>query len=80
MQAREPMRADGVFRMASVAKPMTAIGIMILQEEGHLLIHSPVSRYLPAFEGPGVEASAEPARNGGQRLLRTGGEARPVER
>ena len=30
LETKTPMRTDAIFRMASVAKPMTALGIMVL--------------------------------------------------
>ncbi len=42
---------DTVFLMASITKPMTAIGIMILVGRGHLSLSDPVSRFIPEFTG-----------------------------
>lgn len=50
-EAKKPMRADSLFRMASMTKPVTAAGIMILAEEGKLSITDPVEKYLPEFAG-----------------------------
>lgn len=61
MDAEAPMQTDAIFRMASVAKPITAMGIMALHEEGRLLLRAPLERYLPQFQGIGVEGSDEPA-------------------
>jgi len=52
---RRPMRQDTIFRIASMTKPLTSVAIMILLEEGLLLLSDPVTRYLPAFDRtPGV--------------------------
>jgi CubicO group peptidase (beta-lactamase class C family) len=45
------MRPDTLFRIASMTKPITAIGIMMLAEEGKLAIDDPVERHLPEFRG-----------------------------
>ena len=37
-----------VFKIASISKPMIAMGVMMLAEEGKLKLDDPVSRYLPA--------------------------------
>ena len=34
LESKKPMRADSIFDIRSVTKPVTAIGIMILMEEG----------------------------------------------
>jgi len=60
LEAGEPMHTDAIFRMASVAKPMTAIGIMVLQEEGRLSLQAPLERYLPEFEGLRIEGAEGP--------------------
>lgn len=43
----EPMHQDAIFRIFSMTKPITSLGIMILQEEGLLSIDDPASDYLP---------------------------------
>ena len=44
------MRADALFRIASMTKPITSVAIMMLVEAGKLGLDDPVSKYLPAFE------------------------------
>jgi CubicO group peptidase (beta-lactamase class C family) len=44
-----PMPKGAIFRIASMTKPITAVGIMILVEEGKLKVEDPVERYLPEF-------------------------------
>lgn len=48
--ARRPMRADTLFRIASMTKPVTSVAVMMLYEEGRILLDDPVGRYLPAFD------------------------------
>lgn len=45
-----PMERDAIFRLYSMSKPVTAVAIMQLMEEGRLLLSDPVSRYLPDFD------------------------------
>lgn len=59
LETRTPMRTDAIFRMASVAKPMTALGIMVLQEEGRLSIWDRVGRHLPDFRNLQAEEAGE---------------------
>jgi len=44
------MKPDSIFRIASMTKPITSIGAMMLAEEGKLDIAAPVSQYLPEFK------------------------------
>lgn len=44
------MTPDSIFRIASMTKPITSIGAMMLAEEGKLDIGAPVSQYLPEFK------------------------------
>ena len=48
-ETRAPMRADAIFRIASMSKPFTSLAIMMLAEEGRLSIADPVAKYLPAL-------------------------------
>jgi CubicO group peptidase (beta-lactamase class C family) len=57
-----PMTTDAVFSVASMTKPMTSAAIMMLVEEGRVLLADPVSAYLPAFANPQVQVSSDPAQ------------------
>src|SRR5439155_25526856 len=41
--------ADTVFRIASISKTLTAIGVMQLRDEGLLGLDDPVNKHLKAF-------------------------------
>ncbi len=58
-EARLPMPEDAIFRIASQTKALVSVGVMILQEEGRLLIGDPVSDYLPEFRETTVAAARE---------------------
>jgi CubicO group peptidase (beta-lactamase class C family) len=47
--AKKPMRPDTLFWIASMTKPITAVAILMLQDEGRLNVADPVSKYLPEF-------------------------------
>jgi len=49
LAAKAPMQPDTIFRIASMTKPITAAGIMILVDEGKLSIEDPVEKHLPEF-------------------------------
>jgi CubicO group peptidase (beta-lactamase class C family) len=51
LETRTPMAKDTLFRIASMTKPITAIGIMILADEGKLNVEDRVEKYLPEFRG-----------------------------
>jgi CubicO group peptidase (beta-lactamase class C family) len=57
LEAARPMEPGTVFRIASMTKPITALGIMILVDEGKLKVGDPVERYLPEFRGQMMIAS-----------------------
>ena len=44
-----PMALDTIFRIFSITKPIVSIGIMMLLEDGHLLLSDPVSKFIPEF-------------------------------
>ncbi len=44
------MPVNAIFSIASMTKPITSVGIMILFEEGKLKLDDPVSQYLPGFD------------------------------
>lgn len=46
---KKPMTKDTLFRIASMTKPITAIGIMILADEGKLSPDDDVAKHLPEF-------------------------------
>ena len=46
---KKPLQRDDIFRIASQTKAVTSVGIMMLYEEGKLLLDDPVSRYIPEF-------------------------------
>jgi CubicO group peptidase (beta-lactamase class C family) len=48
---KTPMRTDTIFRLASVTKPVTCAGIMILVDEGRISPIDPAEKYLSEFKG-----------------------------
>ena len=62
-----PMRTDTIFRIYSMTKPLVSVGVMMLLEEGRLLLGEPIGKYLPelaemqvAAEGGGTVPAAAP--------------------
>ena len=50
LESRAPMRADSIFRIASMTKPITSVAVMMLYEEGKLLLTDPVWKFIPSFK------------------------------
>jgi CubicO group peptidase (beta-lactamase class C family) len=50
LESKRPMSRDTLFRMASTTKPVTAVAILMLLEEGKLRLTDPVSRFIPQFK------------------------------
>jgi CubicO group peptidase (beta-lactamase class C family) len=48
-QAGLPMTTDTIFNIASMTKPMTAVGALVLYEQGRIQIDDPLSKYFPKF-------------------------------
>lgn len=66
-ESNSPMKMDTIFRIASQTKALISVGIMILQEEGRLLISDPVGKYIPEFKNTTV---AEPRESGGYNIVK----------
>jgi CubicO group peptidase (beta-lactamase class C family) len=45
----KPMGTDAIFRIYSMTKAIVSVGVMMLWEQGRLLLGDPVSKYIPAF-------------------------------
>jgi CubicO group peptidase (beta-lactamase class C family) len=64
IESKTPMRTDGVFRIYSMTKPVIAVAIMKLVDQGAVRLDDPVAKFLPAFASTQVYAggaSSNPA-------------------
>ena len=59
---KSPMRKDALFRIASMTKPITAIAIMILVDEGKLSPDDDVAKHLPEFANATLIGDKKPSR------------------
>src|SRR5687768_10430586 len=50
VETKKAMPKDGVFRLASMSKPITAVAVMMLVEEGKIRLSDPVSTFIPEFK------------------------------
>lgn len=48
--AKKPMTTDTLFWIASMTKPVTAVALLMLQDEGKLNVSDPVAKFIPEFE------------------------------
>ena len=46
---KQPMTPDSLFWIASMTKPVTAVALLMLQDEGKLNVADPVAKYIPEF-------------------------------
>jgi CubicO group peptidase (beta-lactamase class C family) len=60
LEKRTPMRADTVFRIASMTKMATTVAVLMLEDEGKLSVDDPLEKHLPEFRGQPMVVS----RNG----------------
>jgi CubicO group peptidase (beta-lactamase class C family) len=62
--AQTPMTKDTIFRDYSMTKPVTAVAMMTLYEQGKWMPSDPISKYIPEFEHlkvyKGATGSGEP--------------------
>ncbi len=58
IEANKPMEKDTIFRIYSMTKPIAAVGIMMLCEEGKLTLDAPAAAYLPELDG--LEVAQDP--------------------
>jgi CubicO group peptidase (beta-lactamase class C family) len=49
VEAGKPVQSDSIFRIYSLTKPITAVALLMLIEEGALNLDDPISRYFPAL-------------------------------
>jgi CubicO group peptidase (beta-lactamase class C family) len=57
---RAPLSTDSLFSIASMTKPMTSVALLMLVEEGRVLLGDPVSAYVPELKGLKVAATLSP--------------------
>jgi CubicO group peptidase (beta-lactamase class C family) len=56
---KKPMAADTLFWIASQSKPITAVAVMLLVDDGKLKIDDPVVKHLPEFKNVKVRVKDE---------------------
>ena len=64
------MTKDAIFRIYSMTKPIVSVAVMMLWEEGRLLLTDPIGKYIPALASPMVGSVAAERAITVQDLLR----------
>ncbi len=54
---KRSMGKDSIFWIASMTKPMTAMGVLMLVEEGKVKLDDPLEEYVPEFKGIQVKTA-----------------------
>jgi CubicO group peptidase (beta-lactamase class C family) len=72
IESKKPMARDSIFRLASMSKPITAVAVMMLIEEGKIRLTDRVSQFIPEFKNlkvavakPGAPPLQVPPGRGG---------------
>ena len=61
LERDKPMRDDAIFRIYSMSKPITAVALMMLVEEGALGLDDDVATHIPSWKNLGVYATGLPS-------------------
>jgi CubicO group peptidase (beta-lactamase class C family) len=68
LQTRAPMTATSLFRIYSMTKPVTAVAVMMLHEQGRFGLRDPVAQYLPEFRDVMVNVPGAAPRRPSQAI------------
>lgn len=49
VEQHTPVAPDTIYRLYSMTKPVTSVALMMLYEQGQVLLENPVSRWIPEF-------------------------------
>jgi CubicO group peptidase (beta-lactamase class C family) len=58
------MTEDAIHRIYSMSKPITALAVMMLYEEGHFFLNDPIARYIPELANLEVALSTADGNTG----------------
>ncbi|MBP3478056.1 MAG: beta-lactamase family protein [Oscillospiraceae bacterium] len=68
LSTQTPIGDNSIFRMMSMTKPVTAVGILKLMEKGLLCLDDPVSKFLPQFSNMQVSCDKRYAYKPGMNM------------
>jgi CubicO group peptidase (beta-lactamase class C family) len=66
LESKKPMTRDTIFRLASMTKPITAVAVMMLVEEGKIRLSDAVSKFIPEFKEMKVAMARQATSLAGQ--------------
>jgi CubicO group peptidase (beta-lactamase class C family) len=61
-----PVEHDTIFRIYSMSKPITSVGVMMLVDAGKLQLDDPVSKYLPELANRKVLVKSDDSKEGAE--------------
>lgn len=61
VETKQPLQTNNIFRIASQTKAITSAAVMMLWEQGKILLDDPISKYIPQFKNPQVLDKFNPA-------------------
>ena len=61
LERGKAMREDAIFRIYSMTKPITAVALMMLVEEGRIALDDDVATYIPSWKNQRVYVSGVPS-------------------
>ncbi|MEJ7934000.1 serine hydrolase domain-containing protein [Sphingobium sp. AN558] len=59
IETRSPMQRDTLFRLASMTKPVTSVGALMLLEEGKIKLSDPIRKWIPELANRRVLRKAD---------------------
>jgi len=54
LKTKDSLNMESAFQLASISKPITALAVLVLKEEGKIGIDDSVSKYIPELPYPGI--------------------------
>ena len=63
IESDRDMKKDDIFRIASMTKAVTTVGVMLLYEQGHFELGDRLSKFIPEFKSPAVYAGYDSVNN-----------------
>ena len=64
IESKRPMRADDIFQIQSMTKPIATVMALMLLEEGRFLLSDPIAKFLPEFRDMKVAVVKSDAPDG----------------
>lgn len=59
LESKKPMTKNAVFRIWSMSKPVAAVAVLMLMEEGKVRLNDPVSKFVPELRGMKVAVAQD---------------------